>query len=55
MNLDKSFSIRMDDQLELALREAAKQAGMRVEEFIRHAMRQGLGLQRKPPKLYLVP
>jgi hypothetical protein len=55
MILNKSFRIRMDYQMNAALKKAVKQSGMTRDAFIRHAMRQGLGLQRKPPKLYLVP
>lgn len=54
MTLNKHLSIRMDKQLEAVAKSAATRAGMTLHEFLRHKLRDGLGL-RKPVKLYLVP
>lgn len=55
MTLDKSLGVRMDDELNLAIQQAAKALGMTIQEYVRHALRRGLGLSIKPVRLHLVP
>lgn len=55
MELNKSLGVRMDDELAQALQQAARELGMTLHEYIRHALRRGLGLSVKPVTLRLVP
>lgn len=55
MTLPRSIGIRMDEHLDGVIRRLAKQSGMRMDAYIRHVLREGLGLKPRPVKLYIVP
>lgn len=55
MLFKKQIRVRMDAKLEAIVKRAAKRSGMRLDEYIRHALRSGLGLKRERPVLFIVP